>query len=154
MISALLLIFVGYLLYKAFMFKRRIDAVRKDFRRQFEEAQRHFGGEQYGGEQNSASQPREKRYTQTDGEYVEFEELPDSTDPEPPHRTNQQHPQYQPHNFLPPRRPHLRRRIRRNPQLIHLPKTSQQVNEFVGCLTSRTGRTSLTVAGETGKNTD
>ena len=54
MIEALLLIFVGYLLYKAFMFKRRIDAVRKDFRRQFEEAQRHFGGEQYGGEQNSA----------------------------------------------------------------------------------------------------
>lgn len=66
------------------MFKRRIDAVRKDFRRQFEEAQRHFGGEQYGGEQNGASQPREKRYTQTDGEYVEFEELPDSTDPESP----------------------------------------------------------------------
>ena len=84
MIEALLLIFVGYLLYKAFMFKRRIDAVRKDFRRQFEEVQRHFGGEQYGGEQNSASQPREKRYTQTDGEYVEFEELPGSTDPESP----------------------------------------------------------------------
>lgn len=89
--EALLLIFVGYLLYKAFMFKRRIDAVRKDFRRQFEEAQRHFGGsqspfggEQYGGEQNSATQPREKRYTQTDGEYVEFEELPGSTDPESP----------------------------------------------------------------------
>lgn len=90
MISALLLIFVGYLLYKAFMFKRRIDAVRKDFRRQFEEAQRHFGGSQspfgdaqYGGEQNSATQPREKRYAQTDGEYVEFEELagpaPEST---------------------------------------------------------------------------
>ena len=66
------------------MFKRRIDAVRKDFRRQFEEAQRHFGGEQYEGEQNSASQPREKRYTQTDGEYVEFEELPGSNDPESP----------------------------------------------------------------------
>lgn len=71
------------------MFKRRIDVVRKDFRRQFEEAQRHFGGEQYGGEQyggeqNSATQPREKRYTQTDGEYVEFEELPGSTDPESP----------------------------------------------------------------------
>lgn len=64
------------------MFKRRIDAVRKDFRRQFEEAQRHFGGEQYGGEQNSATQPREKRYAQTDGEYVEFEELPTPTDPE------------------------------------------------------------------------
>lgn len=30
----------------------------------------------------------------------------------------------------------------------------KQVNEFVGCLTSRTGRTSLTVAGETGKNTN
>lgn len=86
MISALLLIFVGYLLYKAFMFKRRIDAVRKDFRRQFEEAQRHFGGEQYGGEQNSATQPREKRYTQTDGEYVEFEELPGTT-PETPSET-------------------------------------------------------------------
>ena len=84
MIEALLLIFVGYLLYKAFMFKRRIDAVRKDFRRQFEEAQRHFGGEQYEGEQNGASQPREKRYTQTDGEYVEFEELPGPTDPESP----------------------------------------------------------------------
>lgn len=66
------------------MFKRRIDAVRKDFRRQFEEAQRHFGGEQYGDEQNSASQPREKRYAQTDGEYVEFEELPTPTDPESP----------------------------------------------------------------------
>lgn len=79
MIEALLLIFVGYLLYKAFMFKRRIDAVRKDFRRQFEEAQRHFGGEQ-----NSATQPHEKRYTQTDGEYVDFEELPGSTDPESP----------------------------------------------------------------------
>lgn len=91
MISALLLIFVGYLLYKAFMFKRRIDAVRKDFRRQFEEAQRHFGGEQYGGEQNSASQPREKRYTQTDGEYVEFEELPGpapETASETPNNTN------------------------------------------------------------------
>lgn len=91
MISALLLIFVGYLLYKAFMFKRRIDAVRKDFRRQFEEAQRHFGGEQYGGEQNGASQPREKRYTQTDGEYVEFEELPGSTPEtasETPNNTN------------------------------------------------------------------
>lgn len=79
----LLLIFVGYLLYKAFLFKRRIDAVRKDFRRQFEEAQRHFGGEHYGGEQNSTTQPREKRYAQTDGEYVEFEELagpaPEST---------------------------------------------------------------------------
>lgn len=86
MISALLLIFVGYLLYKAFMFKRRIDAVRKDFHRQFEEAQRHFGGEQYGGEQNGASQPREKRYAQTDGEYVEFEELPGTT-PETPSET-------------------------------------------------------------------
>lgn len=75
MISALLLIFVGYLLYKAFMFKRRIDAVRKDFHRQFEEAQRHFGGEHYGSEQNGTTQPREKRYTQTDGEYVDFEEL-------------------------------------------------------------------------------
>lgn len=52
-----------------------------------EEAQRHFGGEQNGGEQNSASQPREKRYTQTDGEYVEFEELPGSTDPESPTET-------------------------------------------------------------------
>lgn len=91
MIEALLLIFVGYLLYKAFMFKRRIDAVRKDFRRQFEEAQRHFGGEQYGGEQNSTTQPREKRYTQTDGEYVEFEELPGSTPEtasETPNNTN------------------------------------------------------------------
>lgn len=66
------------------MFKRRIDAVRKDFRRQFEEAQRHFGGEQYGGEQNDAPQPREKRYAQTDGEYVEFEELPTPTEPESP----------------------------------------------------------------------
>ena len=91
MIEALLLIFVGYLLYKAFMFKRRIDVVRKDFRRQFEEAQRHFGGTQspfggtqYSGEQNGTPQPREKRYTQTDGEYVEFEELPASTDPESP----------------------------------------------------------------------
>lgn len=91
MIEALLLIFVGYLLYKAFMFKRRIDAVRKDFRRQFEEAQRHFGGSQspfgdaqYGGEQTGTPQPREKRYAQTDGEYVEFEELPGSTDPESP----------------------------------------------------------------------
>lgn len=91
MIPALLLIFVGYLLYKAFMFKRRIDAVRKDFRRQFEEAQRHFGGSQnpfgdtqYSGEQTDTPQPREKRYTQTDGEYVEFEELPGSTDPESP----------------------------------------------------------------------
>ena len=84
MIPALLLIFVGYLLYKAFMFKRRIDAVRKDFRRQFEEAQRHFGGTQYSGEQNGTPQSREKRYTQTDGEYVEFEELPASTDPESP----------------------------------------------------------------------
>lgn len=91
MISALLLIFVGYLLYKAFMFKRRIDAVRKDFRRQFEEAQRHFGGTQspfggtqYSGEQNGTPQPHEKRYTQTDGEYVDFEELPGSTVPEFP----------------------------------------------------------------------
>lgn len=73
------------------MFKRRIDAVRKDFRRQFEEAQRHFGstqspfgGTQYSGEQNGTTQPREKRYAQTDGEYVEFEELPGSTDPESP----------------------------------------------------------------------
>lgn len=66
------------------MFKRRIDAVRKDFRRQFEEAQRHFGGTQYSGEQNGTPQSREKRYTQTDGEYVEFEELPGSTDPESP----------------------------------------------------------------------
>ena len=80
------------------MFKRRIDAVRKDFRRQFEEAQRHFGGEQYGGEQNSTTQPREKRYTQTDGEYVEFEELagpaPEST-PESTQNTNpaSSHPQ-------------------------------------------------------------
>lgn len=82
--EALLLIFVGYLLYKAFIFKRRIDAVRKDFRRQFEEAQRHFGGEQYGGEQNGSPQPREKRYAQTDGEYVEFEELPTPTEPESP----------------------------------------------------------------------
>ena len=41
-----------------------------------------------------------------------------------------------------------------HPNKIHLPKTSQQVNEFVGSLTSRTGRTSLTVAGEIGKNTD
>lgn len=93
MISALLLIFVGYLLYKAFMFKRRIDAVRKDFRRQFEEAQRHFGGSQnpfgdtqYSGEQTDTPQPREKRYTQTDGEYVEFEELPGTT-PETPSET-------------------------------------------------------------------
>lgn len=91
MIEALLLIFVGYLLYKAFMFKRRIDAVRKDFRRQFEEAQRHFGGEQnpfgdtqYSGEQTGTPHPREKRYAQTEGEYVEFEELPGSTDPESP----------------------------------------------------------------------
>ena len=91
MIEALLLIFVGYLLYKAFMFKRRIDAVRKDFRRQFEEAQRHFGGSQspfgdtqYSGEQTDTPQPREKRYAQTDGEYVEFEELPTPTDPESP----------------------------------------------------------------------
>ena len=91
MIEALLLIFVGYLLYKAFMFKRRIDAVRKDFRRQFEEAQRHFGGTQspfgdtqYNGEQTDTPQPREKRYAQTDGEYVEFEELPTPTDPESP----------------------------------------------------------------------
>lgn len=66
------------------MFKRRIDAVRKDFRRQFEEAQRHFGGTQYNGEQTDTPQPREKRYAQTDGEYVEFEELPGSTDPESP----------------------------------------------------------------------
>ena len=91
MIEALLLIFVGYLLYKAFMFKRRIDAMRKDFRRQFEEAQRHFGGSQnpfgdtqYSGEQTGAPQPREKRYAQTDGEYVEFEELPTPTEPESP----------------------------------------------------------------------
>lgn len=91
MIEALLLIFVGYLLYKAFLFKRRIDAVRKDFRRQFEEAQRHFGGSQspfgdaqYSGEQNGTPQPREKRYAQTDGEYVEFEELPTPTEPESP----------------------------------------------------------------------
>lgn len=68
------------------MFKRRIDAVRKDFRRQFEEAQRHFGGTQYSSEQNGTPQPREKRYTQTDGEYVEFEELPGST-PETPSET-------------------------------------------------------------------
>lgn len=103
MIEALLLIFVGYLLYKAFMFKRRIDAVRKDFRRQFEEAQRHFGGTQspfggtqYSGEQNGTPQPHEKRYTQTDGEYVDFEELPASTDPESPteptnHTSNTNH---------------------------------------------------------------
>lgn len=91
MIEALLLIFVGYLLYKAFMFKRRFDAVRKDFRRQFEEAQRHFGGSQnpfgdtqYSGEQTGTPQPREKRYAQTDGEYVEFEELPSPTEPESP----------------------------------------------------------------------
>lgn len=87
------------------MFKRRIDAVRKDFRRQFEEAQRHFGGSQspfgdaqnpfgdtqnpfgdtqYSDEQADTPQPREKRYAQTDGEYVEFEELPTPTDPESP----------------------------------------------------------------------
>lgn len=75
------------------MFKRRIDAVRKDFRRQFEETQRHFGGSQspfgdaqYGGEQTGTPHPREKRYAQTDGEYVEFEELPGTT-PETPSET-------------------------------------------------------------------
>lgn len=73
------------------MFKRRIDAVRKDFRRQFEEAQRHFGGTQYNGEQTDTPQPREKRYAQTDGEYVEFEELPGTapeTASETPNNTN------------------------------------------------------------------
>ena len=72
MLSALLLIFFGYIIYKVFMFKRRVDAVRDDLRRQFEEV-----GQQFGGATNAQPDHKqhEKRYRQTDGEYVDFEEV-------------------------------------------------------------------------------
>lgn len=74
MLSVLFLIFLGYLLYKAFMLIRRFDAVRHQFRRQFDEAQQPFGNSQSG-------RPRyEKRYGGYEGEYVDYEEVPD-TDP-------------------------------------------------------------------------
>lgn len=67
MVSFLLLLLAGYIIYKAVVIKRRIDAVRRQFRRNFEDAQRQYGmGEE---------QPCEKLYGSDDGEYVEFEEV-------------------------------------------------------------------------------
>ncbi len=72
MLSALLLIILGYFLYKALVLMRRVNAVRHEFRRKFDEAQQQFGGGSY---RQPDSDHGEKRYRQYEGEYVDFEEV-------------------------------------------------------------------------------
>lgn len=67
MISLLLLLLAAYVIYKAVVLKRRFDAMRRQFHRDVEEAQRQYG--------MGAEQRRGKRYGSDDGEYVEFEEV-------------------------------------------------------------------------------
>ncbi|MDO4510338.1 MAG: hypothetical protein Q4B68_00790 [Bacteroidales bacterium] len=73
MLTALILIFVGYLLYKAWKLKRRVDDVRNQFRQQMEEAQRQFAGAQ--GTTPPQQPQQRKKYRKDRGEYVDFEEL-------------------------------------------------------------------------------
>lgn len=75
MISLLLLLLAAYVIYKAVVLKRRIDAMRRQFHRDVEEAQRQYG--------MGAEQCREKRYGSDDGEYVEFEEVAAKDEAEP-----------------------------------------------------------------------
>lgn len=75
MISLLLLLLAAYVIYKAVVLKRRIDAMRRQFHRDVEEAQRQYG--------MGAEQRREKRYGSEDGEYVEFEEMTAEDEAEP-----------------------------------------------------------------------
>lgn len=81
MLTALLLIFVGYILYKVFMFKRRVDAMRDDLRRQFEDVEKQFAGASNG--RRDDIRKREKKYRSNDGEYVDFEEVRGETYSEP-----------------------------------------------------------------------
>lgn len=75
MISFLLLLLAACVIYKAVALKRRIDAMRRQFHRDVEEAQRQYG--------MGAEQRREKRYGSDDGEYVEFEEMTAEEEAEP-----------------------------------------------------------------------
>lgn len=80
LIKVLLLLLIGYIIYKAFVLKRRFDAVRNDFRSRFKETERQFGGE---AEYAEADRRAKKRYSSTCGEYVDYEEVAADTRPEP-----------------------------------------------------------------------
>lgn len=80
MISLLLLLLAAYVIYKVVVLKRRIDAMRRQFHRDVEDAQRQYG--------MGAEQRREKRYGSDDGEYVEFEEMTAEDEAEPATETS------------------------------------------------------------------